>query len=452
MKIISIGTNHAGTSFLRTFAKLDTKKEHKIVTYDMNTNISFLGCGIALWVGGEFKDPKGLFYSTPGELESLGIDVKMGHKVIEVNQKEKYVIVKNLETGEEFKDEYDKLVYSAGTWPIVPPFKGVELKNIFLSKLFQHAEAIIEKVNQADVKDVVVVGAGYIGIELVEAFSKHGKNVTLIDMADRVIPRYFDNEFTTPLQENMKKAGVKLAFGEKVMEFKGVDGNVKEVVTDKGTYKADMVILAIGFRPLTEMIDGDKLPNGAIKVNEYQQSLTDEDVYVIGDSAALMHNSLGKHMHVALATNAVKTGLVAAYNLAGTKLALPGITGTNGIQVFDVNYSSTGISEKSAELLGIEAKAEFLLDDDRPSFMHNCEKVGFKIVYDPKTLRLLGAQIGTWGQHNHSEIMQVMSLAIQNKMTLTEIALMDVYFLPHYNKPFNFVLQTILNAIGMRYK
>lgn len=453
MKIISIGTNHAGTSFLRTLAKLDVNKKHEIITYDQNTNISFLGCGIALWVGGEFSSPEGLFYSSPEELTKLGIKVNMGHKVISVNQKEKYIIVKNLNTGEEFKDSYDKLVYAAGTWPIVPSFKGVDAKNIFLSKLFQHAEEIITKVKDKEVKDVVVIGAGYIGIELVEAFHKHGKKVTLIDMQDRVIPRYFDHEFTTPLEDSMKKEGIKLQLGEKVQEFiKNNKGEVISVITDKGEYKTDMVILSIGFKPLTDLIDGDKLPNGAIKVNEHQQSLTNKDVYVLGDSAALMHKSVNDYRHVALATNAVKTGIVAAFNIAGTALTLPGITGTNGINVFNYFYASTGLSEEGAKVDKIEAKSEFFKDKDRPEFMHNAEDVWFKITYDPKTLRLLGAQIGSNGQHNHAEIIQTMSLAISKQMTLPEIALMDVYFLPHFNKPFNFVLQTILNALGMRYK
>jgi len=232
-------------------------------------------------------------------------------------------------------------------------------------------------------------------MELVEAFKKHGKNVTLIDMQERVIPNYFDAEFTNPLEEQMRKDGVTLAMGEKVQKFVGENGDVKTVVTDKGEYNADMVLLSIGFKPLTEMIDGDKLPNGAVKVNEFQQSLTDKDVYVLGDSAALMHKSVNDYRHVALATNAVKTGVVAAFNIAGTKLPLPGVTGTNGIQIFGVNYSSTGISEEAAKAQGVEFKAEFLMDDDRPTFMHNAEKVGFKIVYDPKTLRLLGAQIGS---------------------------------------------------------
>ncbi len=447
MKIIVMGTNHAGTSFVRTLAGLT--KEHEITAYDKNTNISFLGCGIALWVSDEFKDSNGLFYSSPQELEGMGINVKMEHEITEVNTKDKYVMVKNLKTGEIFKDEYDKLVYSAGTWPLVPPIKGIKKENIFLSKLFQHAQKIKQKAKDENVKNVVVVGAGYIGIELVEAFAKAGKKVTLIDMANRVVPAYFDEEFTKPLQERLVKEGVELRMGETVQEFKG-DEKVTSVVTEKGEYKADLVILSIGFRPLTKLVS-DQLDleerTKSILVNKYQQT-SNKDVYAIGDSASLMHNSTGKHSHVALATNAVKTGLVAAYHVAGINLPFPGVQGTSGINIFDCKYASTGISEAFCKKNNIDAKSVFWKDADRPEWMSTVEDVQIKIVYDPKTLKLLGAQIGSFGKNNHSEAIFMLSLAIQKGMTLPEIALVDVYFLPHYNKPFNFILQALLNGIN----
>ncbi|TCG10748.1 FAD-dependent oxidoreductase [Mycoplasma todarodis] len=447
MKIIVMGTNHAGTSFVRTLANL--KKEHEITAYDKNTNISFLGCGIALWVSDEFEDSNGLFYSSPQELESMGINVKMEHEIIEVNSKEKFVMVKNLKTGEIFKDEFDKLIYSAGTWPIVPPIKGIDKGNIFLSKLFQHAQIIKKKAKDDSVKDVVVVGAGYIGIELVEAFAKAGKKVTLIDMANRVTPAYFDEEFTNPLQERMIKAGVELRMGETVKEFKGSE-NIEFVVTEKGEYKADLVILSIGFKPLTKLVEGQlelEQRSKSILVNEFQQT-SNPDIYAIGDSASLMHNSTGKHSHVALATNAVKTGLVAAYHVAGIELPFPGVQGTSGINIFGCKYASTGISEAFCKKNNIEAKSVFWKDADRPEWMSSVEDVQIKIVYNPKTLRLLGAQIGSFGKNNHSEAIFMLSLAIQKGMTLPEIALIDVYFLPHYNKPFNFILQALLNGIN----
>ncbi|WP_369024223.1 FAD-dependent oxidoreductase [Mycoplasmopsis synoviae] len=453
-KIIVVGANHAGTSFLRTLKTVNPSAE--VVAYDRNTNVSFLGCGIAVWVGGMFKDPAGLFYSSPEVLtKEYGVKLHTQHDVVKIDRKSKKVVVKDLQTGREFEDSYDKLVFAGGTWPIVPPFKGKDLKNVLLSKLFQHAEEIITKAKDPNVKNVVVVGAGYIGVELVEAFHVRGKNVTLIDVQDRVVPNYFDPEFTDKMEENMRKGGVNLRLGESVEEFTSKDGvHVSGVKTNKGSYDADLVLLCIGFRPQTAIVeDVEKLPNGAIKVDEYQRSVSDENVYVIGDSASLKNVITNDYAHVALATNAVKTGIVAALHLAGMDVKFPGVVGTNAVSVFDCKYASTGFTKRLGEKNGLENLAEvYFEDNDRPEFMAHYEKVACKIVYDTKTLKLVGAQVGSWGQDSHAEIIYMLALAIQRGLTLPELALTDVFFLPHFNKPFNFVLVPVLRALGLKYK
>lgn len=453
MKIIVIGANHAGTSFLRTVKTLNPSA--KVTAYERNTNTSFLGCGIALWVGGEFENSEGLFYSSPKSLkEDYGVDLHIEHDVIEINREAKTVLVKDLKTGKTFTDNYDKLVFAGGTWPIMPPIKGINLGNIMLSKLFQHAQAILEKANDASLKDVVVVGAGYIGVELVEAFHKKGKKVTLIDLESRVLPNYFDAEFTDKMEEMMKKDGVNVRLNEKVSEFKSKDSiNVSSVVTDKGEYKADLVILSIGFAPQTKILDVEKISNGAIKVDEFQRSISDDNIYALGDSAALKSMIDGSYNHVALATNAVKTGLVAATHLSGVNTPFPGVSGTNAINVFNCAYASTGFTLTAAKAHGFEdAVCEYWEDNDRPEFMSTYQKVGIKITFDKKTLRILGAQIGSWGKEIHTEAIYMFSVAIQNKMTILDLALSDVYFLPHFNKPFNFMIMPLLNGLGIKYK
>lgn len=451
MKVVLVGVNHAGTSFVRTLKRL--KPEIEVVAYDRNSDISFLGCGIALWVGGEFENPEGLFYANSEVLEkNFGAKILMKHEVIKIDEKSKTITVKNLDTNQEFEDTYDKLVFAGGTWPIQLDVPGKDLENIYFSKIFAHAKEIHKKNNDSSVKEVVVLGAGYIGIELAEAFKKAGKNVHLVDMSDRVVPRYFDREFTAGLEESMKATGIKFCPNEKVTEFKGQDSKVTKVVTDKNTYPADLVIMSVGFKPRTDILKGkvDMLPNGAIIVDEHQVS-SNKDIYAIGDSCALKHFVLGTS-HVALATNAVKTGLVAAFHLSGTDaIKFPGVNGTNAISVFGHKMASTGISEEMAKAMKIDHKISFIRDKDKPEFMHDAEEVLFKIVYDPKTLRLLGAQISSCGKESHTEVMYAMSIAISKQMTLPEIALMDVYFLPHFNKPFNFIIQAILQAIELKY-
>ena len=456
-RIVVVGANHAGTSFVRTLATIN--KNAEIIVYDQNTNISYLGCGTALWIKGEFSDPSGLFYSSKEKLEKMGAKVFMNHKVTAIDSKNKTIKIINQDSTEkfEFSDKYDKLIFAAGTWPIVPPFKGVNLENIHLAKLYQHAQLIKKAALDKKVKNVVVIGAGYIGVELVEALNEYGKSVTLIDMMDRVIPNYFDSEFTDELETRMKKGAkgikVNMALNQKVVEFKGDGTKVTSVVTNKGEYKADLVIMSIGFVPQTQLLKGqvDMIGNGAIKVDEYQLS-SDKNIYAIGDSSAIYHNVFKSNQNVALATNAVKTGIVAAMHVTkGPGLRFPGVQGTNSISVYGCHYSSTGLSEASLKRFDIAHKSEVFEDNDRPEFMKVYGKVKIKITYDPTTLVLLGAQLGTWDEFNHSDTIYALSLAIAKGMTLPEIALMDFFFLPHFNKPFNYIIQVMLNAIGIKY-
>ncbi|MDW2906908.1 FAD-dependent oxidoreductase [Mesomycoplasma ovipneumoniae] len=455
MKIISIGTNHAGTSFLRTLKTIYPQAE--LVSYDRNTDISFLGCGIALWVSDEFSDPSGLFYSSPEQLKSMGIDVHLQHDVLEIDRKNKIITVKNLVSGEIFKDSYDKLVFAGGTWPIIPPFEGIDLENILVSKTFTHAKEIKAKAVDPTIKNVIIIGGGYIGIELLEAFHKYGKKTTLIDMQDRIIPNYFDKEFTQKIEDKIVEEGINLQFNQKVVRFIADESGKKVafVETDKGKYAADLVILAIGFAPNTKILtDVEKTANGAVKVDQFQRCLSDENLYVIGDSASMVHNVTKQHAHIALATNAVKSGIVAAFHIAGREdIPFPGYVGTNAISVFGFNYASTGYCENACPKMGLDnVGVEYLEDWDRPEFMQNKSKVWIKIAYDKPSLKLIGAQIGSYGkEYNHTEVIYFLSLAIQKGLKLPEIALSDFYFLPHYNKPFNFVIQVILNALGLKY-
>ncbi len=449
-KIVVIGVNHAGTSVIRTL--LAQNRENRVIAFDRNDNISFLGCGIALTVSGVVKDPESLFYADVPALEGMGASVYMNHDVIKVDGDRKHITVKNLGTGEGLTETYDKLVYAGGSWPIDPPIKNKELENIDICKLYQHAQSLIEKANDPAIKSVAVIGAGYIGIELAEAYHEKGKRVTLIDRLERVVPRYFDREFTDRLQTDMRDNGIELVLGADVTEYRGNGGKVSSVVTTEGEFPADLVIQCIGFKPNAELLEGaDKIPNGAVKVNEYMETSL-PDIYAVGDSAAIYHSATGRHENVALATNAVKTGVVAASRINGMDaVKLGSVVGTNGICVFGNKLSSTGLSEDAARQLGLKVHSSYFRDNDRPEFMDSYEKVSVKLVYEEETLRLVGAQIGSYGKENHTESIYYLALAIQKGMTLPEIAMTDVYFLPHFNKPFNFILTAVLKALGLNY-
>jgi len=453
MKVIVVGINHAGTSAIRTL--LTQNPDVEVTAYDRNTNISFLGCGIALAVGGVVKNVEDLFYCDQIRLEDMGARVHMEHDVTAVDPDKKVVTVRDLKTGEEKTDCYDKLIYAAGSWPVdIPgiPEENANLENVMMCKLYQHAQELIRKADEPGIQSVAVVGAGYIGIELAEAYRRKGKKVTLIDFENRVIPRYFDTEFTDRLEADIRASGITLAMGERVKDFRGADGRVRAVLTDKGEYPADLVIKSIGFKPNTELLPGaDKTPNGALLVNSRMETSIPH-IHAVGDAVAMYHAALRKPMQVALATNAVKTGLAAACAVNGVPgVQIDSVAGTNAICVFGNNLASTGLSETAAVAAGLDVASSFIEDADRPEFMNEYGVTRIKLVYEKESLRLVGAQIGSHGEVNHTEVIYYLALAIQKGLTLTEIAFTDVYFLPHFNKPFNFILTAILKAIGLDY-
>lgn len=438
MKIAVIGCTHAGTAAIVRAAKLYPEAE--ITVYERNDNISFLSCGIALYVGGVVKDPNGLFYSSPEHLMTLGVTTRMRHEVLNVDTEGKTLIVRNLETGAEFDDTFDKLIVTTGSWPVVPQFEGIELENIILSKNFNHSNTIIEKAKSA--KKVVVIGAGYIGVELVEAFEMNGKQVTLIDAEPRILSKYLDVEFTDRIEESLMDQGINLALDEKVVRFEGFSGKVHTVVTTKGTHEADLVILCIGFRPNTELLKGqvDMLPNGAILVDNYMETSV-KDVYAAGDSCAIRYNPTGQAAYIPLATNAVRMGALVAMNLVEKKIAYMGTQGTSGIKIYEDNIAATGLTEEAAIEAGLDVATAMFEDNYRPEFMPEYAKATFKVVFEKDSRRIVGAQLMSTVDLTQS--INTLSVCIQNNMTVEELAFVDFFFQPHYNKPWNY-----LNSLG----
>lgn len=397
-----------------------------------------------MYVGGVVKDPQGLFYSSPEKLAELGVVTNMRHDVISIDTDQKTLVVRNLNTNEEIIDSFDKLIVTTGSWPIMPNLDGIELDNIVLSKNFNHSNTIIEKAKTA--KNVVVIGAGYIGIELVEAFEMNGKQVTLIDSVDRILNRYLDEEFTQVTEKELQDHGVTLALGQTVTRFEGVDGKVAKVITTKGEYQADLVILCIGFSPNTSLLKGqvDMLGNGAIIVNEYMQT-SKPDVYAAGDSCAIRYNPTGQHAYIPLATNAVRMGTLVAKNLVTPTMAYMGTQGTSGIKIYDYNIASTGLTEGAALDLAMNVKTVTIEDSYRPEFMPEHEKVLLKVVFEETSRRIVGAQI--MSKADLTQAMNTLSVCIQNHMTIDQLAFVDFFFQPHYNKPWNFLNQAGLQAM-----
>jgi len=442
MKVVVIGCTHAGTAAILNLRK--TNPDAEITVFERNDNISFLSCGIALYVGGVVKDPQGLFYCSPEKLKELNVDTRMKHDVKNVDIQGKKIRVVNLETGIEFNETFDKLIITSGSWPIIPPIEGIDLDNILLCKNFNHSNEIIERAKHS--KKVVVVGAGYIGVELVEAFRDNGKEVVLVDAEERILNKYFDKEYTEVAEEAFRHRGIVTATGEKVVRFEGKNGSVTKVVTDKNEYEADMVIMCVGFVPNTSLFKGqlDMLPNGAIKVDEYMRT-SDRDVMAAGDCCSVYSNPLRTYRYIPLATNAVRMGTLAALNLFENKYRHPGTQGTSGIKIYENNMAATGITEETARIEGIDVGSVLVTENYRPEFMPTYEKVKFKVVFERGSRKILGAQITSKADLTQS--INTLSVCIQNGMTVDELAFVDFFFQPHYNKPWNFINLAGLNVL-----
>ncbi|KKI93410.1 NADH oxidase [Bacillus sp. SA1-12] len=442
MKIAVIGCTHAGTAAISNMMKLYPGAN--INVYEKNDNISFLSCGIALHVSGVVKDANGLFYCTPEELTKLGVNMFMQHEVLDVKIEGKTLVARNLKTNETINDTFDKLVIATGSWPIIPKIEGINQENVLLCKNFQHATTIIEKAKEAE--KIVVVGAGYIGIELVEAFEMSGKQVTLIDGENRILSKYLDESFTDIIEEDFKNRDIRLALGETVTRFVGRNNKVAAVKTTNGTYEADLVILCIGFQPNTQLFKGqiDMLENGAIKVDEYMRT-SNEDVFAAGDSCAIRYNPTGEHAYIPLATNAVRMGTLVAKNLMKPTIKYMGTQGTSGIKIFDQNIATTGLTEMMALRMGMNVKSITILEHDRPEFMPTYEDIMLKVVYEEETKRIVGAQV--MSKVDVTQSINTLSVCIQNNMTTDELGFVDFFFQPHYNKPWNFLNQAGLQAL-----
>ncbi|MDV4151081.1 FAD-dependent oxidoreductase [Clostridium sp. AL.422] len=443
MKVVVVGCTHAGTSAVVNLKILYPDAE--IVVYEKNDNISFLSCGIALSVGKIVTEPEKLFYNSPEKLEESGVTTRMKHEVLDIDFDNKKIKVKDLTSNEEIEDSYDKLLLTLGSWPIIPKLEGIELDNILLCKNYHHAKIIDEKKGSA--KNVIIIGAGYIGVELAEAFERLGKKVTLIDAEDRIMSKYLDKEFSDVAEKEFTSRGIKLVLGEKVVKFNGSNGKVEKVITDKGEYEGDLVVLCIGFRPNTKLIEGklDTLKNGAIIIDDYMRT-SKEDVFAAGDCCMVKYNPAKDNRYIPLATNAVRMGMLIARNIEKPSLKYMGTQGTSGIKIYDVCISSTGLTVESAKATtNLDVDSIIIHENNRPEFMPTFDDVMVKLVFEKESKRIVGGQIAS--KVDVTEFMNTLSVVIQNDMTIEELAMTDFFFQPHFNKPWGILNQVALKKI-----
>ncbi|MCL2828852.1 MAG: FAD-dependent oxidoreductase [Oscillospiraceae bacterium] len=442
-KVVLIGANHAGIAFTNTV--LGNSKDTEVVIFERNPRVSYLGCGTALWVGQQIENnPDNLFYTSLEALEEKGARVYVETEVKHVDFAAKTVTAVGKD-GAEMKESYDKLVLATGSRPVEPGIPGMGLENVHYLKTFREGEIVNALMDDPGVKRVAIVGAGYIGVEAAEAVRRRGRETMLFDVEMRCLTGYYDPWFTEGMDKVLRDNGIELHYGETVKAING-DGKVQSVVTDKGEYPCDLVIMAIGFTANSCLGEGvlELAPNGAYQVNLKQETSL-PGVYAVGDCATVFSNALQDRAYIALATNAVRSGVVAALNVIGVPLESGGVQGSNGISIFGYNMVSTGLNLVEAKKAGFDPLFTDFEDLQKPGFVVGANApVKIRIVYDKATRRVLGAQLAS--TYDISMGIHMFSLAVAKQVTIDELKLLDIFFLPHFNQPYNYITMAALSA------
>ncbi|GAP00259.1 FAD-dependent oxidoreductase [Fructobacillus ficulneus] len=442
MKVAVIGSTHAGV-----FAAKQIKADHpdaEVHVYEKNQTVSFLSCGIALWIGDNVSSTDKMFYESPASMEEQGITMHMETLVEDADLNAKKLAIKDLATGQQSEETFDKIVITTGSRAIKPRIPGIDSDKVYDSKTWNNAKDLKEVTEK--VKRVIVIGAGYIGAELAEQLSVNDKEVTLIDGLDRVLANNTAPEFSAVFQQAYEDNGVKLALGQMVSAFEDTPDGIR-VKTDKGTYEADIAILGIGFLPNTALFRDqvEMLPNGAIKTNKFMETSV-KGVFAAGDSATVFYNPTQKDDYIPLATNAVRQGILVGKNIEKPTVAYQGTQATSAVELYEMAYAATGLTKQAAARKGVEAGTVTITQDYRPDFMLTTTPVQAALTWEKGTRRIVGAAF--LSRHDISQAANVVSLAIENGMTIDQLSMTDFFFQPNFGQPVNYVSAVAMAAVA----
>lgn len=440
MRVVIIGGVAAGMSAAAKLKRM--KPDYEVVVYEKTDVVSFGACGLPYFVGGFFDDPQNMIARAPEKFVESGIDLKIFHEVTSIDTDSKKLKVQDVKNGEIFEDSYDKLMIATGASSIIPPIKNVKLENVSTLKSLDDGIKVKELMKRDEIKKVAIIGAGFIGLEAVEAAKKLGKEVTVFQLEDRILPQVFDKELTDILEEEIKNHNVDLRLQEIVSELVGEE-KVKKVITNKGEYDADLVIIATGVRPNTAFLKDSKvnmLPNGAIIVDEFGKTSV-EDIYAAGDCATIKNIVTGQDSYVPLATGANKLGRIVGENLAGANNSFQGSLGSSCIKIMDMEAACTGLTEVQAEKLGIKVKSKFISDFNQTNYYPGRNKMYVKLVYDADTKVILGGQVA--GYKDAVQRCNVIAASIFGKLTTSQLGMLDLCYAPPFARTWD-----ILNVAG----
>lgn len=434
MRIVIIGAEAAGASAAAKAKRLLPDAE--IIVYEKSVIVSFGACGLPYFVGDSFDDPDFMISRTVEQFTNSGITVKIKHEVLAVDAEAKTITVKNLDSGETFTQSYDRLLIATGAAAVKPPIANLNLQNVFTLKSMADGLMLKQAAHQDKIKDVVIIGAGFIGLELAEAMIKLGKRVRILQLDERVMHDFFDQEITDIFEKELTAAGAVVQVSETVTALQG-DISVTGVVTDKGEYPADLVVVAVGVKPNTAFLQNTgitMLKNGAIAIDGHGQTSL-PDIYAAGDCASVWHLVKGENVYIPLATTANKIGKIIGENLGGGDAIFPGTLGTAAIRVMELEAGRTGLTEKEAAKAGLPYKTVFIRDKNHSNYLPGQSDIFVKLVYHKETRVLLGGQVA--GNYGSALRANVLAAAVWNGMTVDQMGMMDLFYAPPFSRPWD---------------
>jgi NADPH-dependent 2,4-dienoyl-CoA reductase/sulfur reductase-like enzyme/rhodanese-related sulfurtransferase len=441
-RLLVIGGVAAGPKAAAKARRCDPEME--IVVYQEEDDISYAGCGLPYYISGVIKEREDLISRTPGKFAQEGIKILKNRRIERIDIPKREVSGRKIGSGETFTDRFDRLVLATGAYPIRPKIEGVELGNVFYLRSIFDADAIFEKIRAEPIRNVVIAGGGYIGLEMAESLLHLGKNVTVVELAPQILT-LFDEDLAGILRQYLEGKGVNVFTSEGVQAMRGKEGKVTHVQTVAREIEADVVLMSLGIRPQVELAKQAGLrigETGAIWVNEKMETSA-EGIYAAGDCAETIHLLTGKKGWIPLGSTANKQGRVVGTNVCGGNSTFPGVMGTTVFKTFDYNVAKTGLNMRESEKEGFHPLQAIVRGYDRAHYYPGRRESTLKVVADEKTGRILGGQ--AIGEGPSDKFIDILAMALHAKMTCRELASVDLTYAP----PFSPVLSPIIVAANV---
>ncbi len=431
MKIVIVGGVAGGASAAARLRRLDESAE--IVIFERSDYISYANCGLPYYVGGRIVGKEKLTLQTPESFYSrFAIDVRVRHEVIALSPEKKTVTVKALDSGEIFEESFDKLILAPGARPMMPLIPGIQSDKIFTLRTVEDTLKLRTFAEKRGKGEAVIIGGGFIGVEMAENLSELGYSVSLVEQQKQVLGQ-IDDDLVSFVHNHMRSKGVSLFLGQPVVSFEENGDRVTVRLGDGRQLFADLVMLAIGVLPDSRLAEDAGLELGvrkSIAVNDRMQT-SHPDIYAVGDAVEITHMVSGQKSLISLAGPANKEGRIAADNICGLDSRYHGSAGTSVLKVFDMTVASTGLSERAARALSMNCESLILSPASHATYYPGGRVMTIKVIFDRDTEKILGA--GIVGFDGVDKRIDVLSTAMQAGLSITALKDLDLAYAPPYS-------------------